>query len=199
MEEKNFTKLVIAFLAVGLFVCIIVIFALVSSGSFVSGQNKASGEKRSSVSAPLRETADSKYSVTTLTKEEADKVKFEAETTCGGSKLTQEQVQICGGGNDDNLSYYMNRAMSEKNAKICTLIDDIGKQQVCIDGIMRRLAVENIDENYCLQLSDMQMAASCSSEIYYYKAKNDPANAKTYCGRIKDRPFSLKCVKDFVK
>lgn len=195
MEEKNFTKLVIAFLALGLIVCVAIIFTLVSR-DFAVKRVALPENRKAANSTTSAEIAESKYAITTLSKEEADKIKSEAKATCEKSELTKEEQQICGGG---NLAYYMNKAMSNRDAKVCTLIDDMRKQQICIDGIMRRLAIENVDENYCFQLSDAQSAISCTSEIYYYKAKNDPANAKTYCGRIKDRPFSLKCVKDFVK
>lgn len=195
MEEKNVTKLVIAFLALGLIVCVAIIFTLVSRD--VAIRRVALPENRKMTNSTSSEAVvDSKYAVTTLTKEEADAVRSEAKTACEKNELTPEEEQLCAGG---NLAYYMNKAMLNKDVKICTLIDDMRKQQICIDGILRRLAIENIDENYCFQLSDAQAAISCASEIYYYKAKNDPSNAKTLCGRIKDRAFSLKCVKDFVK
>lgn len=194
MEEKNFTKLIIALLALGLIVCIVIIFALVSREFAIKQVNLPNGKRVISSSAST--SADVKYSVTTLSKEEADKIKLEAKTTCEKSNLSAEERQVCAGGTS---AYYTNKAMSLKDAKVCTLIDEITMQQICIDGIMHRMALENVDENYCLQLSDIDSAISCTSEIYYYKAKNDPANAKTYCSRIKDRPFSLKCLKDFAK
>jgi len=194
MEEKNITKLIIASLALGLFICVIVIFSLLSR-DFAIKQVNLPENKKGGIAASSTQ-AETKYSIATLSKEDADKVRLEAKTTCEKAELTKEEEQVCGGG---SVAYYMNRAMSDRDVKVCTLIDDIRKQQICIDGILRRLAIENADENYCFQLSESQAVISCTSEIYYYKAKNDPANARTYCGRIKDKPFSIKCVKDFVK
>ncbi|NTW22501.1 hypothetical protein HGA34_03085 [Candidatus Falkowbacteria bacterium] len=195
MEEKNSTKLIIAALALGLIICVAIIFVLLSKDLAIK-QVKLPENKAGSKPVASEQATTTKYEITTLSKEEADKVRADEKTTCEKSELTKEEQQICTGG---SLAYYMNRAMSDKDVRVCTLIDDMRKQQICIDGILRRLAIENVDENYCFQLSSAQSAISCTSEIYYYKAKNDPANAKTYCGRIKDRPFSLKCIKDFSK
>jgi len=197
MEEKNFTKLVIALLALGLIVCVIVIFALVSRDFAIKKVVLPEIKKQAnSTATSSQEENDNKYAVTTLNKEEADKVKAEAKSTCEKSVLSKDEERICAGG---TLAYYMNKAMTDKDVKICTLIDDTRKQNICIDGILRRLAIEAADEKYCFQLSNVQSVSSCTSEIYYYKAKNDPASAKTYCGRIQDRAFSMKCAKDFVK